>query len=104
TVCLQIALSLNHMHAADVAIPASAACFRAEKAIAVQFSHTRSGYVGQVSGPTHKASRRSPVALSCKRTRNGGLQLTVRRRARGRTLRQVVGPTLSMAYLNPSNK
>lgn len=103
-VCLQIALSLNHLHAVDVASPASAACFQAAKAIAVQFSHTRSGYVGRVSGATHKTSRRSPVALSCKRTRNRGLQLTVRPRARGRTLRQVVGPTLSLAYFNPSNK
>jgi hypothetical protein len=102
-VCLRIAVGLSMKHAADAAISTSAVCFHAERAIGIKITRTGSGYSGQANGLTHKPSRRSPVAVTCRRA-GTGLQLTIRARARGRTLRQAAGPTLGIAFVNPSNK
>jgi hypothetical protein len=102
--CLRIALALSHLHAADVATPASSACYTASHAIAVKITKTRAGYTGQVNGRSRKTTlRHAPVIVTCHRTRRG-LQLRIRPRVRGKTLRQAVGPTLGMAYVNPSNQ
>jgi hypothetical protein len=101
--CLRIALALSHLHAADVAAPASSSCFMAAHAIAVKITKTRAGYTGQVNGRSHKTSlRREPAVVSCRRTRRG-LQLSIRPRARAKTLHQAVGATLGIAYVNPTN-
>jgi hypothetical protein len=101
--CLRIALALSGFHAADVAAPASSGCSMAVHAISVKITKTRGGYTGKVNGRSHKTTlRRAPAVVSCRRTRKG-LELTIRPRTRGKTLRQAVGPMLGMAYLNPTN-
>jgi hypothetical protein len=100
--CLRVALNIS-ASAADAANSASAACHSGRQALAIRITRTSSGYSGQVNGRTHKPSGRSPLAISCQRTATG-LQLTVRPRARGRTLVQAAGPNLGVAFVNPSNQ
>jgi hypothetical protein len=101
--CLRIALSLSAKHAPNAGISAAATCRRADRAIAMKITATGSGYRGQVNGRTHRPSRRAPVTIACQRTA-AGLALTIRPSTRGRTLQQSVGPTLGIAFVNPSNK
>jgi hypothetical protein len=98
--CLRVALNISVTNAANAA---SATCHSGQQALAIRITRTSSGYSGKVNGKTHKPSGRSPVAISCQRTATG-LQLTVRPRTPGRTLVQVVGPTLGVAFVNPSNQ
>jgi hypothetical protein len=103
-VCLRVALALSGLHAADVAAAASSQCSMAVHAITVKITKTRGGYTGKVNGRSHKTTlRRAPAVVSCRRTRRG-LELTIRPRTRGKTLRQAVGPMLGMAFLNPTNR
>ena len=101
--CLRIALKLTMTHAPRVAGSASAMCFHVAQAIGIQITRSASGYRGVVSGRTHKPSGRSPLLVSCRRSGNG-VQLTVRPRVRGRTLTQVVGPSLGIGFSNPGTK
>jgi hypothetical protein len=86
------------------AASSSSRCLRVDTALAVKITRTRAGYTAVANATAHKASSaHTPVAISCKRS-GSGVQLTVRPRARGQTLRQAVGPTLGMDYINPSHK
>ena len=49
---------------------------------------------------TAKPKHKSPLLVTC-RPIGPGLQITIRPRARGRTLSQVVGPTLTIGYASP---
>jgi hypothetical protein len=101
--CLRIALNISAPSAAGAAISASAGCHSGLQALAIRITKTSSGYSGRVKGRTHRPRGRSPLAISCQRTATG-LQLTVRPRAKGSTLVQAAGPTLGVAFVNPSTK
>ena len=102
--CLQLALSFpSPPAAADSASSASAKCPRFEAAVTLQITRSRSGYRVVVNSKAHRPSGPPPATISCRRS-GRGLLLSVRPRARGRKLPQVIGPTLGIAYRNPTNK
>jgi hypothetical protein len=100
--CLKLVLSFPS-GASDGARSASARCGRFDAAVAIQITHSRSGYSGVINGRTHRPSGRPPATISCRRSGRGVL-LTIRPRVRGQRLRAVVGPMLSIGYRNPTNK
>jgi len=102
--CLDLALSFpNPPAAADTASAASGPCAQFGAAVTLQITRSRSGYKGVISSKASRPSRRQPATITCRRS-GRGLVLTVRPRVRGQKLPQVVGPMLSVAYRNPTNK
>ena len=102
-ICLRMALSIPNTPAARAhARAAAGACGQIMAAVTVKISHTRAGYRGVVAGKLHKPGRTS-LRVSCHR-KGKGIVLNVRPRKRGQTLRQAGGPTLAIAYHNPSSK
>jgi hypothetical protein len=102
--CLRVALQLSSQQShGAVAVARLPACRRLDAAIAIRVTRSGSGYRGQTVGRTRKPSSRSPLSISCRR-RGTGFRLTIRPRVRGRKLRQVVGPTVGIAFVNPTNK
>jgi len=100
-ICLRMAQSIPSP-ARDQAGAARAACGRVDAAVTVRVTHSRSGYVATVISKIGKVSRPS-LTVSCGR-RGKGLLLSVRPRARGRTLRQAGGTGLAIAYQNSTKK
>jgi hypothetical protein len=101
--CLRMALSIPIPPAArDASASASAACSRLNVAAPATLTRTRSGYRTVVSARRY-TPRRTPIAVSCRRS-GKGLLLTVRPRVRGQTLRKVGISALGIAYRNPSKK
>jgi len=102
--CLQLALSFPPTPAAvGSASSTSAQCARFDAATTIQITNSRSGYRGVINSKAHPPSGRSPATISCRRS-GRGLLLTIRPRVRGQKLRQVIGPMLGVAYMNPTNK
>lgn len=102
-ICRRLAVALTLHHPAVDATPASAVCPRLDRSIAARFSRSGGGYRIQLNGRTFKPRGRSAVDVSCKR-KGRGMMIRIRPRARGRTLRQVVGPSLGIAYVNSASK
>jgi hypothetical protein len=104
-VCLRMAFILSPPPppAADLARPAAGSCGMTSKADGITISRSGSGYSATVSGKTHKPKRRSPVIVTCKRS-GSSLTISVRPRSRKATLKQVIGPKLSLGVLNPSSR
>lgn len=102
--CLQLALSFpNPPAAVDRASSASSPCARFNAAVTLQITRSRSGYKGVISSKARRPAPRQPATITCRRS-GRGLVLTVRPRVRGQKLRKVVGPMLSIAYMNPTHK
>jgi hypothetical protein len=101
--CLRTASQIAAATAPPPASDASAACSRAPKAVPITVTRTRSGYVGQATGMTHTLSGRLPLNISCRRV-GRGLRFTLRPSARGTKLRQLIGPKLSVGFVNPTSK
>jgi len=101
-VCVQIAVQLSAPPSTQKAADAAAAtCKQAGRAVPAKVSQIGGRYRIQVKGKTAKPKSKSPLVVTCKRI-GTGLQLAIRPRARGRTLSQVVGPTLSIGYSTPA--
>jgi hypothetical protein len=100
--CVQIAVQLSGPPSTKKAADAAAAtCKQTGRAVAAKVSKLGGRYRLQVKGMTAKPKSKSPLVVTCKRL-GTGLQLAIRPRARGRTLSQVVGPTLSIGYSTPT--
>jgi hypothetical protein len=100
-ICLRMALSIpNPPPARDRASSATGACGQISRAVPVVITHARAGYTGVVSGKLRPVTRPG-LAVSCRR-KGKGLLLSVRPKKRGQTLRQAGGPTLAIAYKNPT--
>jgi hypothetical protein len=99
--CLQIAVQLSAPPGNQKAADAAAACKQAGRAVPVKVSQVGGRYRIQVKGMTTKPKSKSPLLVTCRRI-GSGLQLAIRPRARGRTLSQVVGPTLTIGYASPA--
>jgi hypothetical protein len=102
-ICLHAAAQIAAANAPPAASDASAACSRAPKAVPITVTRTRSGYVGKATGTTHTLSGRLPLNISCRRV-GRGLRFTLRPSARGTKLRQLIGPKLSVGFVNPTSK
>jgi hypothetical protein len=103
TICLRMAQSIPAQPAARVeAHSAASACGRFDAGVNVKVTHTKSGYRGEVTTKITKASH-PRLVVSCHRS-GGGLLLNVRPRKHGQKLRAAAGPTLAIAYANPSSK
>lgn len=102
SVCLKMAASIPQPAAARDARAAPGACGRLNAAVTVKITHSRSGYRGVVSSKIRTA-KNSRLTVTCRRS-GKGLVLTVRPRKRGQTLRAAGGPTLALAYNNPTTK
>lgn len=102
--CLETIVSAQMpvMLAADATV-ARSGCDRATVSVPILLERTGKGFKAQINGPAAKATGRPPVVLSCSPTPTG-LNLTFKPTAPGRKLRSVVGPKLSIAFANPSNK
>lgn len=102
-VCLRVALALPTKQGARLSASSTpTACSQADKRIAVRITRSGAGYRAQVHARTHNVSRRSSaLVISCSHQGNG-LQITIRPRARNRTLLQTVGSTLGIGFTNPT--
>lgn len=78
-------------------------CARLERAAPVKIARTRSGYQLQAVGAISRPSGRSPVIISCQR-KGKGLVIGIRPRRKGRTLRDVLGPKLTLGFVNPTKR
>ena len=105
-VCIRIAQLLPPPPApqADLARTTGPACSEQRRAVAIKVTRSGRGYQGVVNGPTFTPRTRSKVIVTCRRTRTGGLLITVKPRKRGQTLRQAVGPTLGIGFANRGKK
>ncbi len=90
--CLELAFKLSQppQHGTLRASEASARCPQRKLGVGVTVGGSAGHYVVHVAGTTHKAARRSALVVVWARV-GSGLQITLRPRARGRTLRQLVG-------------
>lgn len=103
TICLRMAQSIPAQSAARPQARSSAGgCGRFDAQVQVSVTHSRSGYRGVVTSKIKRASR-SGLRVSCRRSGNG-LLLKVRPRKPGQKLRAAAGPTLAIAYANPTSK
>jgi hypothetical protein len=100
--CFQLALSLPSM-APDIASMAASGCHGVAKAVTFTVTKVSGGYQGQVNGFTYKPKGRSPLVMSCKR-KGQGLQIKIRPRKHGMTLRKAIGPKLGFSLINPNNQ
>lgn len=105
-ICIRIAQVLPPPPSvvADMARASGPSCSEQRTAVPIKILRSRSGYQGVVNGSTFTPRTRSKVIVTCRRTRRGGLLLTVKPRKRGQTLRQAVGPTLGIGFANRGNK
>jgi hypothetical protein len=85
------------------AAAAKSGCDQATISVPIMLKRSGKGFAAQITGPSTKATGRPPLIVSCARTRTG-IKLGLKPRARGRKLRSVVGPKLSVAFANPSSK
>ena len=100
--CVQIAVNLSAPTGTHKAVEAAAAgCRQTGRVVAAKVSKIGGRYRIQVKGMTAKPNSKSPLVVTCTRV-GTGLALAIRPRARGRTLSQVVGPTLSIGYSTPT--
>ena len=101
--CLELAFKVSQppQGGTRAASDASAACPQRNLGVGMRVSGSAGHYVVHVAGSAHKAARRSALVVSCQRA-GPGIQINLRPRARGRTLRQAVGPTLGIGFFNPS--
>jgi hypothetical protein len=99
--CVQIAVQLSAPPGTQKAAAAAAACGQTGRGVPVKVSRVGGRYRIQVKGMTTKPKSKSPLLVTCRRI-GSGLQLAIRPRARGRTLSQVVGPTLTIGYASPA--
>jgi len=100
--CVQTAVQLSAPSSTQKAADAAAAtCTQAGRSVPAKVSQVGGRYRIQVKGMTAKPKSKSSLVVTCKRI-GAGLQLAIRPRARGRTLSQVVGPTLSIGYASPA--
>jgi hypothetical protein len=99
TVCLAIAFAQPPAGGASghIAHTAAALC-HANVAVPMQVARSGSGYLVAAKGMTSKA-KPPPVTVSCRR-KGRGIMITLRARRRGRKLRQLIGPHLSIGFAN----
>ena len=105
-ICIRIAQVLPPPPsvAADMARTSGPSCSEQRTAVPIKITRTRGGYQGQVNGSTFTPRTPSKVIVTCRRTKNGGLLITVKPRNRHSTLRQAVGPTLGIGFANRGKK
>jgi hypothetical protein len=98
-VCLAIAFSEPPPGGAagHTAHTAAALC-QADVAVPMQVARSGSGYLVAAKGTTSKA-KRPPIVVSCRR-KGRGIMITLRARRRGRKLRRLIGPHLSIGFAN----
>jgi hypothetical protein len=112
--CLQMVLDLQNQAAAkpaalDVQNPlgshtasgASAGCHRETLEIGVHVTRSGGRYLMHAYGTPVVPRGKSPLAISCRRTRTG-LAISVRPSAHRRTLQQSFGRTLAVGFSNPT--
>lgn len=80
---------------------AAAGCSQVTKSVAIQISRAGRGYQARLSGMTQTVSGPSAAVITCRRA-GAGLQLSIKPRKRGQTLRQIVGSNLGVGLLNRS--
>jgi hypothetical protein len=105
-VCLQMAASIPastpSTPARDTAHSAAGACGRLNPAITVTITRPHGKYRGVVTGKIHNANR-PRLTVTCRRA-GKGLLLTIKPRRHGQRLRAAAGPSLAIAYRNPTSK
>jgi hypothetical protein len=101
-VCLAIAFSQPPpgSASAQIAHTAAASPCQANVAAPIQIARSGSGFLVSAHGTTSKA-RRPAVAVSCRR-KGRGIVITLKPRRRGRKLRPLIGPHLSIGFANRS--
>ena len=100
--CVRMAIELNSASSSEASAAASGMCQRQRKAADAEITRSGGTYRMQVEGTTRKPSRRSRVIVTC-REKGTGVQLRVRPRKRGRTLRKVVGKKLGIGLVSPAD-
>ena len=103
TICLRMAQSIPAQAAArEGAHSAASACGRFDAGVKVKVTHSSSGYRGEVTSKIKRASH-PRLVVSCSRS-GSALLLKVRPRKHGQKLRAAAGPTLAIAYANPTSQ
>lgn len=102
TLCLQIVYQTQLAQREQLAAgTASAGCSPALQSIPIQIKRSGGTYVARLAG-TPRRVRRTPLVVSCRR-QGQGLRISMHPRARGRTLRQVIGGHMGIGISNPTN-
>ena len=94
--CAQMAAQMPASASASSAAP----CRQVQRAVAITVTKPGARYRATIDAPSHRIARRLPLRIAC-RGRGAGVRLKVSPRARHRTLRQVVGRTLSLGFYSP---
>lgn len=103
TMCLLMAYDLQKAAPSSAARDAGAGCGMAVVSLPVQIKRIGASTYGfRFSGTPRKTSN-TPLALSC-RTRSAGFQISMRPRARGRSLHQMIGNHMRVGFSNPTSK
>jgi hypothetical protein len=103
TICLRMAQSIPaQAKAREGAHSAASACGRFDAGVDVKVTHSSSGYRGEVVSKIKKATH-PRLVVSCSRS-GSALLLKVRPRKHGQKLRAAAGPTLAIAYANPTSQ
>lgn len=99
--CLEQAAQIDRARQAQGAVAAAAArCQRLATQVGASFTRVGRKYKATIDGTVTKLRQRGRLKVTCKR-RGAGMTLKVRPRARGKTLRSVVGPRLRLGVYNP---
>jgi hypothetical protein len=96
--CAQMALQIPPDSTASAA--AASPCDQAKRAVAIEVTKASGAYHAEIDAPSQRTTRKVPLRIAC-RPRGAGVRLKVRPRSRRKTLRQVVGPSLSLGILSP---
>ena len=99
--CIEMALQLGSKPAANPARISAAGCPRVDLAVPVKITRSAGKYRLKGTGKP-KRSRRSPLVVSCRKTRHG-FRMRLRPRSPKRSLRSVVGKKLTLGYVNPAD-
>lgn len=101
SMCLHLAVQITRNHH-PVAGGAAAGCRAHNVAVGLTVKRVGGRYVAHVSGTPFTPRRGPALSVSC-RPHGRGVQLSVHPTARGRTLRQAVGPRLALGFVNPTS-
>jgi hypothetical protein len=100
---LQLELSSSANAPAFSATATTKPCWKTAREISIKVTHANGTYTLHAHGTTHKPTHKNPAQVSCV-VKNHGTFFTLKSAVKGKTLRKVVGPKLSIGFVNRGSK
>ena len=98
--CIEMAVQMGKPPA--VASAAAAACHQLGAQVAAKFKKSGSRYTATVDGTVKKAPKKLSLRTTCTR-KGAGYSLRIRPRAKGKSLRSVIGKKLTLGMKSPAD-